>query len=450
MLKRRLGRLGHNRHRVLWVAIVTSLLCTSAGLGGSALSSLEIAPLHGTAPTTAPSRVATVDQLAEVTAARSTSAFAGTAGGRRPTSASADLVESVRGQLELFGRPYHFFGVNAYELATDWGVNAGCGAMLSDEQLDNFFASLPPNSLVRFWAFQGNIATNFTTHQLDFAPIDRVVNAAIAYGQRLIFVLGGQGNMCDGGHWQDPSWYSGGFDQVFNTASNSNGRGLDPLSFWKYLRTIVTRYRDSPAVGMWEPMSEAEASTCPPQFQPTKCEGHQTCPDEHAAAVALRHFFDVVGGEIHRLDPNHLVESGLLGSGQCGTSGSDYDYVSASSGLDVLSVHDYYPADQPLGGDQWNGLAVRFQTAAQLGKPIIVGELGIEADADGSVSCPSLTARARAIRTKVAAILAHGSSGALVWDWEPKRYQSTCSLDTYPGDPLLHLLDLETHPQPLG
>ena len=33
----------------------------------------------------------------------------------------------------------------------------------------------------------------------------------------------------------------------------------------------------------------------------------------------------------------------------------DYQYVSASPGIDVLSYHDYYgPA--ALGGDQWNGL----------------------------------------------------------------------------------------------
>ena len=94
------------------------------------------------------------------------------------------------------------------------------------------------------------------------------------------------------------------------------------------------------------------------------------------AASALRYFFDTVGAEIHALDPKHLVESGLLGGGQCGTQGSDYQYVSASPGIDVLSYHDYYgPA--ALGGDQWNGLAVRFAQMAALGKPIIAGEVGL-------------------------------------------------------------------------
>jgi hypothetical protein len=67
---------------------------------------------------------------------------------------------------------------------------------------------------------------------------------------------------------------------------------------------------------MWEPISETEASTCPPQYQPLNCSGHQTCPNEAVAAAALRHFFDTVGGEVHALDRQHLVESGLLGGGQ--------------------------------------------------------------------------------------------------------------------------------------
>ena len=65
--------------------------------------------------------------------------------------------------------PTKFTGFNAYQLATDWGTNAGCGGMATPAQIDSFFASLRPNSLVRFWAFQGTIATNVHTHQLDWA-----------------------------------------------------------------------------------------------------------------------------------------------------------------------------------------------------------------------------------------------------------------------------------------
>ena len=334
----------------------------------------------------------------------------------------------------LDGQVYRFIGVNAYELATDWGVNAGCGAMLDDEALDSFFASLPADSLVRIWAWQGTIATNFKTHVLDWRPLDRVMNAAATHHQRVILSLAGQGGDCDNFHWQDPSWYGGGYNQVFNDPSSTDGRGLTPLSYSDYVRHIVNRYRTSPALGMWEPISEAEASTCPAADQPRDCEGHQLCPDEHGAAVALRSFFDAVGGMVHQLDPDHLVESGTLGSGQCGTAGDDFSYVSASPGIDVLSYHDYYPAGPALGGDQWNGLSVRLDQARQLGKPIIGGESGEVAGRQPG--CPSPQARAADLTARIHAQLAAGSSGVLVWDWMPVPPE-TCTYDTYPGDPLL-------------
>lgn len=290
-----------------------------------------------------------------------------------PAPAPSGVVSASGDELVLNGQPYHFVGVNAYEIATEWGVNAGCGPQLSDAQLDQLFAALPPDSMVRFWAFQGTMATNVTTRQIDWAPLDRVFAAAAQYHQRLIPVLAGESGSCDSGHWADLSWYDGGFLDVFNAG------GMTPLSYWDYLQAIVNRYKDSPALGMWEPMSEAEASTCPAQFEPDNCNGNQTCPNEQAAAQALRHFFDVVGGEIHTLDPRHLVEAGLLGSGQCGAVWNDYSYVGASPGIDVLSYHDYGAPDTPIPGDQWNGLAVRIAQTVSLGKPIIIGEEGINA-----------------------------------------------------------------------
>ena len=304
---------------------------------------------------------------------------------------------------------------------------------MSTTQLDQLFASLPPDSLVRFWAFQGTMATDVATHQLDWGPIDRVFAAAAAYHQRLIPVLTDQGGTCDGGHWQDPSWYRVGFREVFDGPATTDGRGLTPLSYWDYLQDVVSRYRDSPALGLWEPISEAEASACPGRFEPSACEGHQICPDEAAAAHALRYFFDAVGAEIHVLDPDHLVESGLLGGGQCGTQGSDYRYVSASPGIDVLSYHDYYGRAR-LGGDRWNGLSVRFHQAAAVDKPIVGGEVGVPAGS--APGCLTDLGRSTVISAKESAQFKAGSSGVLVWDWVPAITQA-CSFDVGPTDAVL-------------
>ncbi len=343
------------------------------------------------------------------------------------------LITAQGQHLELDGLPYTFTGVNAYEIGTEVGVNPGCGGQESDAQLNELFSSLPPNSLVRFWAFQDAIATNVHTDQLDWGPLDRVFAAAAAHGQRLIVTLTDQGGVCDGDHWQDPSWFDGGFMDVFDSPSNSDGSGHTPLSYWQYMQDVVNRYKNSPALGMWEPISEAEASSCDGSYYPGTCWGHTSCPDEAVAAAALRHFFDVVGTEIHTLDPNHLVENGLLGGGQCGTEGTDYDFVSASPGIDVLSYHDYY-SGTPMGGDQWNGIAMRIAQAAALGKPIIAGEMGLDA---GTVSgCMTRAARSTEIEAKIQAQMNAGTSGVLIWDWLPAP-SGPCNTDTFPGDPLM-------------
>ena len=348
---------------------------------------------------------------------------------------TGQLPITAQGQhLEIGGLPTLFTGFNAYQLATDFGTNAGCGSMATQAQIDAFFASLRPNSLVRFWAFQGSFATNIHTHQLDWQPLDEVFYAAAKYHVYLIPTISDQGATCDGGNWQGPAWYLGGFRDVYNSQPSTDGSDLTPLSYWDYMNALVSRYADSPALGMWEPMSEAESSTCPAAAQPNNCWGNQTCPDETAAAQALQYFFTTVGAQIHSLDPNHLIEAGFLGGGECGTESHDYQSVGASPGIDVLSVHDYYAA--PLGGDQWNGLAVRFAQARALDKPIITGEAGIIAGI-GQSGCESLQQRASAMAAKMSAQFAAGDSAFLVWDWLTDSL-GPCSLNTGPADsPLL-------------
>ena len=345
------------------------------------------------------------------------------------------MIGSRSGELVLDGAPYRFLGLNAYELGTQWGVDAGCGAMLTSAQLDAFFASLPPRSLVRFWAFEGSMAVNVHTHQIDWGPLDRVFAAAAAHHQYLLPSLTAQSGDCDNDHWEGPDWYDGGFHRVYADPGAADGTDLAPLSYWGYVQAIVERYRSSPALGMWEPISEPEASTCPLSFASSNCGGHQTCPDEAVAARSLRHFFDVVGGEIHRLDPRHLVESGTVGSGQCGAVGTDYAYVSASPGLDVLSYHDYYPVGPDIPGDQWNGIGARIDQAAELSKPILGGELGYGPIDDGS-TCPTPTQQDADLEAKAKAQVDAGASGVLIWDWVPTLVK-LCYDDIVPTDGIL-------------
>ena len=350
-----------------------------------------------------------------------------------PSPPASAVLAASGTRLTFGGVPYRDVGVNAYEIATYWGINSGCGSMLTDSQLDQFFASLPDHSLVRFWAWQGSMAINVHTGQLDWSPLDRVFNAAARHDDLLIVSLASPDGSCDDDHWKDSSWYEGGFFSSYGP----NLEGVSSIPYWSYVQDIVSRYARSPAIGMWEPISEPEGSSCEAGYRGHDCEAHRTCIDEAVAASALRHFYDVVGQEIHTLDPRHLVEAGFVGSGQCGTSYRDFANVGASSGVDVLSYHEYYPPGEPLGGDKWNGLVFRAQQATALRKPLIAGEMGVPSGT--GPGCVTPAARESDLKAKITAQSDLGVAAFLLWNWEPSPSVS-CSFDTLPNDPSLTLL----------
>jgi len=348
-----------------------------------------------------------------------------------------NFVSRTGTSLTLGGQPYRFTGVNAYEAATDWGVNAGCGQMLTDQDLSNLFAnSLKSGQVVRFWAFQA-LATNYTTKQRDWTGIDRVINAASTHGVKVIPALSGESGGCDDNHWKDVSWFSGGYMSVYDNITQ--WPASTPESFWQYMHEFLNRYSSNPAIAMIELVSE-----------PNPTDSGYVCVNETNARDALRSFYDTVGAEAKKVDPNHLFESGQQGVGQCGqqdqgcTTSSwtsctslDYEYVVQSSGVDVASYHDYGADNMAVPGS----LAESIPQAAADGKPLVVGELGINAQTNLS-GCMTLTDRANNIGAKLSAQLTAGVSGITVWDWIPGALGTTCTTDIAAGDPILPILQL--------
>lgn len=326
--------------------------------------------------------------------------------------------------LVLDGRPYRSIGFDAPQMATWWAVNRGCGTQVDDPELDRFFASLAPSTLVGFWATQA-MALNKTTHALDWTGIDRVFRAAERHHQLLVPVLSTQSGNCSDGHWKDKAWYDGGYRQAFD----DDGRHLEPLSYWDYLQAVVPRYAKSPALGMWEPVSEPEASNCEAGRRGNDCTGHVVCPP--GASSALRGFFDDVGGELKQLDDRHLVTSGTVGGGQCGTAGADYAFVHASASLDICERHDYDPPSPPLSALS----QATMEACRQAGKAFVVGEAGISG-AERTDGCLGLAQRRDAMRARSDAYLAGGAQALLVWQWVAES-PGSCDYPVGPGDPML-------------
>lgn len=319
--------------------------------------------------------------------------------------------------LELDGKPWWPTGFNAYQLATDWSVNVGCGAMVD---LDGYFAALPPHSLTRFDAFQA-LAVNRFTGRLDFGPIDAVFAAAEAHDQLLVPVLSPQDGACEGDVFKDRQWYIDGW-----TATPAPSDPAAVTSFEQWMLMAADRWKDSPALAAWELVGEPETSSC----TDAACSwSTRTCTPD--AAQILRVFFDAAGRRLRAVDPHTLITAGSTGGGQCGSQGEEYLYLARSPFVDVLQYHDYGADGVPLPGDRWNGLQRRIDQSADVGKPLLVGEIGQLAG-----SCGDVDSRARSIAAKIDGQRRAGTAGALLWAFVPDPRSDQCTYDIGPADPL--------------
>ena len=337
-------------------------------------------------------------------------------------------VIAVGTKLYLNGKPWQFGGINVPQAATDYAVNGGCGASFD---LMPFFDSLPPNSAVRVGFGQDatieegpGLDPNVVHH--DWAGLDQVVAAADQSTShvRLIVDLGGEGGTCDGGLFKTDQWYKTGYMRPYLGAD-----GYARTSYWDYIGEVVGRYAANPAIFMWEPMGEPEAPDCAPGYFGGECYSHSLCPPD--ATTALVDWFDKVGAKIHALDPGTLVGTGELSDDQCGWAGPGELRIDEAAGVDVASFHDYGSPSTAMPPQ----LAAGIADARKAGKPLVIGEVGIDAGA----GCPtSLGQRAVEMRAKMAAAMAAGVAGWVPWSYGTGT--KSCDYYILSGDPVLGIL----------
>ena len=332
--------------------------------------------------------------------------FAGDADARR---AHGDFVVASDGALYLKGKPYRFTGMNVYNAnnRVPW-----CWYPMDTTLLDSSLEAMGPGvDVVRAWFFQ-DFAT--TAGARDWSAFDETIAVAKARGIRLIVTLGNQWADCDSEGLKTAAWYGGGY---------ATTPALLPASYRAYVAEVVARYRHEPAVLMWQLLNEAEV---PLHTSDGLC-------DEAAAHPLLKDWARDMSTLVKSIDRFHLVSIGTIGSGQCGAQFTDYKSLHDLPAVDLCEFHDY--GTQTMPGDQWNGLAFRLQQCRELGKPLFVGETGVDPTwLDGT-----LAARAALFEAKLATQFAAGVAGEVLWAWNASG-SSTSTFDIGPGDPTLAVL----------
>ena len=328
-----------------------------------------------------------------------------------PTPAAAapsPFVKSAGTNLRLKGNPYRFTGLNIYN-ANSRGYCAY--AMSSGRALGRSLEKIGPGKeAFRAWFFQTQATTN---GRRDWRPFDHTLAVARRHGVKVIPTLTNQWGDCEPGGYKPDTWYTTDYRQR---------HPREVVSYRRWVRQVVTRYRGDPTILAWQLVNEAEVA--PERYAP--------CTPN--AAAILKSFAADVSGLVKSIDPNHLVSLGTIGGGQCGAQEADYQDLHSLPTIDLCEYHDYQPHD-PIPGDEYNGLQVRIDQCNALNKPLFVGETGIIPNDVGG----TLQARADALDAKLSAQFPAGIDGNLAWAW----IKDGSTLDDYdigPGDPLLRVL----------
>lgn len=289
-------------------------------------------------------------------------------------------------ELMLNGKPYTYVSFNAYGM-----TGQETGTPYSRSVDDTYFASLPANSLTRTWAWKNN----------GLSGVETAVASAQAHNQMLILSLS-EGAGFDGQGKKDQAWFASGYK----------------TDLLPWVKQVVTKYKDSSAVGMWEIMNEP---------------GNKGAVSGSISNATMKAFFDDVAATIKGIDKNHLAETGTMDANQAGTS--DFGALHSGPNIDVASIHDY--ADEYEGGVLVSGnytQAVSALKAAGVNKPIIVGEVGVRG-ADSSCA-HTRDQRANIFKQKFDAYFKAGASGINIWNWYPTKYNNCENGESiYPGDP---------------
>jgi len=265
--------------------------------------------------------------------------------------------------LMLDGQVWRFVGVNNYDLT-------GChtGSPMSQAATDQFFASLRPKSLTRVWAFQ----------EQGEVGIAQTVAAAEKYGQKILFALADGAEYCGSPHF-DANWYSSGYKS----------------RYLSWLDTLLPKYKNSPAVAVWEIMNE-----------PGQASGGGLNQS------MIKSFYDTTAARIKSLDPNHLVSTGALAPWQSFQNGVDgYANVHSGPNIDLVSVHEYdygYNSSRTIISGHFS---TAKQAADRINKPIFIGETGISL----ASGCMTADERAVALKQKFDGYLGQGAAGVLYW-----------------------------------
>lgn len=314
-----------------------------------------------------------------------------------------DVLSIQKGALFLEGKPFAEISFNKFDLLWQLYDELAAGRALSK---DNPMVRAQEKALrnlhklgfrsVRVFALPWGPAgpesyANPDKRKLLFAALDKMVELCEAQDIRLDWSLGAAAFTDT--KLEATGWVLGA-EQERELVADRESRGRQLL--YRYIDEVVSRYRGRKVVMMWEISNEVT-------LQADIGDAHRVYNGERMPTLKeVAGFFDEVARRIKAADPLRLVNSGgsnmrecqwhlHLGEGWKVDSFEDqfkcFDLLYGKSAIDVIDIHSYpnghpgYAIHDSDGKKLWLDDRGYMTIAERVGKPLIIGELGLQAKA---------------------------------------------------------------------
>ena len=337
-----------------------------------------------------------------------------------PKPTASGFITTSGAQLMQNGKPYKSIGFNFSPVGSCWSSN------WTTAQMDQFFQSVPPDSIARFFAPPGGTDS--------VSLVQSVVKEADKYNVHLLISLAVAGvyGQCDAA---DSDSTSSGKTAAYYTDAVKAG---SPYANW--VKSIVTPLANDPGVAMWEIVNEPwhGGATI------SQAGGVAGATTYTNAAAALIRAAETAGAG----SPKQLI---TLGPADIGETGGVSGMESIFKNIDVVDDHDY---SGDIGGAtayESSEFPELQQVAQALNKPYMVDETGVEAGSscsssnienawDNQTAGLSLQGRVNFLLTQKATdYFKAGASSVGFWLYTtPGQQESGCVYENItPTDPLM-------------
>ncbi len=283
-----------------------------------------------------------------------TATGSGSSGGGGGTS-NTGFITANGTKLMQNGQQYRSVSFNFSPVGSCWNSN------WSTAQMDQFFQSIPSNSIARFFAPPGGTDS--------VSLVQSIVKEADKYNIHLLISLAVAGvyGQCDAA---DSDSTSSGKTAAYYTDAVKSGS-----PYYNWVNSIVTPLANDPGVAMWEIVNEPWHGGATID-QAGGASGATTYTN--AAAAIIRAAETAGAGS-----PKQLI---TLGPADIGETGGVSGMESIFKNIDVVDDHDY---SGDIGGStsyDSNELSELEQVGKALNKPYMIDEAGVEAGSNCSSS----------------------------------------------------------------